>query len=658
MIKQSKPIFRFSTLSLWLFACAVTPVLGNIWAESWVSSFGKKYVYADLLNSLLFIGIFTIPPVIAFANYFALSRLSKKAFFGKWLGVYLVTIVLAMVASEYPNKHVAYFHFQGNLRSLSSISWLDYVYTSHWLLVFAISALSTLLTYSLVSYLLAKVSDIKWRYFIIAAFVAVFLSEFFAQVFDLLGFNYLGGYPNRWDLAVKSWSGRIYLLCGQALSGVFWGYVSYATLGWLVARDFKSLVSSNKRYMIVSGSIILSLMAVLEGATNPYLVKLAYTNMARAITIEPKKDTSTGQAILQFAHTAEVVPPQYPVLNFSPDSKSFVMLDNKRTLQRIDVETGKSLDAIGLPIGGDERQERVWSVRGKYFAYRTSGEKVTVNKGYTRYRSKFQLYDTSSYQLLNEYTHRIDECFDTFDTSLAFEGDTALWVICAQEFVQQKPENVMAIKLSLPSMQVAEVRRYGGFLAHHNITGIASDAGHVYAWQGNVLNDNKNMLIHDLSSKNPPVVLPDLTVSHLAGSLTKQYESLKNGVMSILFCGYDSQVSDPSAREIGEKTVHGFCRTLLFDVKTGNLIAKKDDANRKRLASADEVEDVENQRLIQSTWQPTSGTGKIIVRDLKTGKTLQEIETVAQQRLKLSPNNHWLVSHAQYKNEIYIYRIN
>lgn len=661
---SSSQLYSSKTFVLWLLACALTPVLGHIWGESWVSSFGKKYVYAELLNTLMVLGLFTIPFLIAVLNYLPFRRISEKPFFGKWLAMGLLTLLLANVASIYSNVFVSnsFRHFVFNSRWGSALSWFDYVFTTHWLLLIAGALLCAAAYFLIAKIILEGYTGFKWWFFVLSAFLATLVCLLFAQSLDLLGLHTWYDNYNKWSLSSKSWSSRWLTLFEQGLCGAFWGWLSYTVFCLLAKKQFQSdKENSNFKSILVGGSVVVGGLVLVHLLQYPQILKRLSNSAELVFSSAPRQDISTGTNILTFNKEAQLSPPnlpQYPVVDFAPDSQSFVMLDNQRTLQRIEVSSGKGLGQIGEPIRKDERQERAWSASGRFFAYRTTAESVTVGRGDIKHRSKISLYDSKNYKLLGEYTHRVDECFETYNSSIAFEGDAALWLTCAHEYSQQKSDNVMAIKLALPDLTVKEVVRYKEYAPQHAVGGIASDAGHVYAWQDNLLMNNKHIYLHDLTAKTKPLILPDLTQMHLAGSLTQQFESIEKGMLVIPFCGNDHQVSDPQVKEVDEKVVHGFCRTLGIDIKNGQIILKKDKVKPIGKVIVNEVANKQYSLLFKTTYTNNSKQGEILVSNLDSGEKNQSIQTTSQNILKLSPNSRWLVTYALYDSKIRIYRVN
>lgn len=661
---KNNQLFHSKTLIWWLFACALTPVLWHIWGESWVSSFGKKYAYAELLNTLMVYGLFVIPFLIATLNYIPFRRIAKNAFYGQWLGIGFVTVILVNVAWGYGDSLVAksFLHFKSDSDWGAAFSWLDVVFTSHWL-VLAIVALVSATSYSLVAYvLLEKVTGYKWWFFVLSAFLATLLCLIIAQSLDLLGFNTWYDNYNRWSLSVKSWSNRWFILLEQGLSGAVWGWLSYTFLCLLVRKQSTSDTKLlNYKSVLICGLFLIICLSATHVKLYPYLLKKLSNHLELAVSQSPKQDLSSGKNILMFANEAQISPPslpQYPVVYFAPDSQSFVMLDNQRAIHRIEISSGKNLGQIGTPLGKYDRYERAWSANGRYFALRTTAESVTVGRGYTKHRSKIQLYDGVSYQLLSDYIHRVDECFEAYGSSIAFEGDTAIWLTCEHEYTQQKPDNVMAIKLALPNLTVLEVLRYGEYAPHHAVDGMASDSGHVYVWQDHLIGDNKHILLHDLTAKTKPLVLPDLTQKHLAGSLTQQFESIENGVFMIPFCGNDNQVSDPQVKEGIHKKLHGFCRTLGVDLKSGQIVLKQDKVKPDSMTIVNEAVSKQDSLLFKSSHTDHSRQGTVMVLSLDSVKVMQSIQTTSQNILGISPDNQWLVMYALYDGKIRIYRVN
>jgi hypothetical protein len=148
-----------------------------------------------------------------------------------------------------------------------------------------------------------------------------------------------------------------------------------------------------------------------------------------------------------------------------------------------------------------------------------------------------------------------------------------------------------------------------------------------------------------------------LTRATLGGGLTFQGAHLEGGQIALLFCGSSSQVSDPAETDRGPPVVHSFCRTLYFDLHSGALIKKSDEANRPQAPTTSTLLAPTQRLRIETTWHSNGKAGEIIVQDEATRHERQRIRTLAQRALTFSPNGRWLVTQGIDEAVLRIYRV-
>lgn len=661
-MNQQATAFNSRLLLLWMFACGTMSIFSQSWFIAINSGFGERYQpYSSLLNTLLFISVMVIPFIITFAPYVPLRRLCNQSFAGKWFVCMLITggITIAMslaVASSvhfFGFKPPSIYQLKLELLDKNYVAWSDYLLNLFWLKLMATTAAHTFIKLGVACLLISKMAKLKWWHLMLAAIGASLVCEIGLNVLDITGLQRMSSYMNP-SLSGVIWPHRFLILFNYAAAGMFWAYVSYWLLFALQKTYPKHDASSHQWGKIGLVLVVVACANLLFH--NPFWAQYIIHSLTLKLSLTPKQDIATGQTILKFSHYANIEPPQYPVWNFSPDGKTLVMMDNKRTLQRIDLATGNNLGAIGKPVASNQQYSQIWSESGKYFVRRVSGQRIELKEGYFKYRSQFELYDGATYLPLTIYAPELVECLDvsSFDHNMAFEGDALLWALCGHQFSNQQPENVMAIKLKLPSMQVADSKKYREYAQYFNATNLFADNGEVFALQANTIAKGQKILIHTLSTTKPPVQLPDLTDPSLGGSLTKQGETLQNGVIAVRFCGDDVQVSNPQQRVSGKKTVHSFCRVLTFNLKTGHLINTIDDANNQRFYTSAETLDTSKRYQISSQWESNQKKGLLRVMN-EQGKAIQTIETTAQQRIQITPNGDWMLSYAPHENKVRVY---
>lgn len=440
-------------------------------------------------------------------------------------------------------------------------------------------------------------------------------------------------------------------------------------------KIFKTIITSKWYLWVVIcalASIYVYLAIIKDGVKN---------NLSSALI----KDISEGEDILRYSHIVDSLPPQYrPTIYFAPDSKSFISLSDSRKIIQFDIINGSPITQIAEQLSSDEIYSVNWSNDGRFLALRTNGDKVNVlGNALIRYNNRIRLYSIPEYKVIGEFEYKNNNlgkaCFENYGQygqAVIFSPDLkSIWVRCGHYYTKPSPENILGIKLNVPLMNVSEIKYYGSIASRGAVDNISAIG---MSEEFSVINDSvvywtmpskqNTPYFYDLTNNNE-INVPDMSKDNIAGKLSfmKEVKSTGNEV-SLSFCGKPTDVSNPvSIPEISSFTKtstedlpfieYPFCRTLVFNIKSGNLISITDYANRHRKLHSDELTDSQNKIRVEASWQENSKMGDINVFDVATNTKKQHIITYAQEPLAFSPDGKWLVMYAINQKMITVYRV-
>ena len=380
--------------------------------------------------------------------------------------------------------------------------------------------------------------------------------------------------------------------------------------------------------------------------------------MRKAVALAPSTDRSEGDAVLTYAHDAAMpANMQSAGIVFAPDGQSAIVRSRDGVLTRIELSTGRVLGVIGEPLRPFGRHFGLFSPDGRYFLLRSDGDEVAIaNTHYKRHHSRVRVFALPDYQLVQEYQSGPEQCFDSFAPDpMMFELDgTSVWLACGQHYAP-KPDDLLAIKIDVPSMQVRASRRYGDDASSGAVKNLQQGGGAVWAWQFG--SGDYRFRIRDLTHDRPVVVLPDIKTPELIGNLTEQTgrAEIDERRVTLTACGDRSGVANPP--EAMPNARNSFCRSVSFDTQTGALIGTSDSPDSRFLNTPRASLNAGHGLRIEALWQDDSKTGELIVRDAATGRQRQRIVSVSQRPLRLSPDGQWLVTYAMDRQALRLYRV-
>jgi WD40 repeat protein len=645
--------FSWKTWFLWVVVCALEPIFYAIASMAFQNEIPKHHPH----STLLFLGIAALIliclPLPVVLQRSVLRCVAPSLGLRTWIvgmlfayGVYVGLIFLGLG----PNQlgHALHIVLTGTptyeankLAGLAKLAWLPI-----WLITPLISSAMAFIP----ALILGKSSNHKWYIFLIAGTIGISVATLAEQIYGL----YLFRIGNQ-ELNDLDWLARFNELSFRAGIGAVWGAASAATLACFINADKEEQRGATSRrpgpvaMAIAAGIVVLITPAFLYSMSHQG-VSAGFPALQKAISVAPPQDNTTGQPILQLAHNADFSPPPYPVTKFAPDGKSFIALSAERTLQRIDIASGAKLGQIGEALKRHENYSADWSRDGRFFVLRTDGDEVKVsNANYTRHRNRLRVFALPEYRLLGEFSYRDKECFAGSGHSVMFEYDgNSFWSLCKQYVSQKEPDDVIAIRISVPAMTVMDVRRYGENLntgGINDLSRIGDDVGYSQSDIGN----STWVKIRSLTRSQDLLTLRNLTEPHLAGSLTLQGIEFEEKKVTLRYCGDSTGVSDPGpVEQISSKHGHKFCRLLIFDILTGVLLKKLDRAPHWGEAQSKTI-------AVLSTWQENSKVGQTTVKDISTNLEVQKLVTQTQRPLGFSPDEKWLVMYALDEKLLRIY---
>jgi hypothetical protein len=235
---------------------------------------------------------------------------------------------------------------------------------------------------------------------------------------------------------------------------------------------------------------------------------------------------------------------------------------------------------------------------------------------------------------------------------MLFEPDgNSLWLVCRQ-YNAPTADDIMAIRLEVPSMKQLDVRHYGDAASSGPIHGLEHTGDGVWAWQF----PNMTKLpfrIRDLTHDREvlKLTIPAEPIANLTAQTGAS--QIDDKTIKLNFCGQHSTA--PNAAEHFDRAA-SLCRLLTFDTQTGALLEQTDSSDF-RFAAAPSASLTGHGLRIESSWRPDSKSGETVVRDAASGRELQRIASVAERPLQWSPDGRWLIMHASDRNVFRVYRV-
>lgn len=654
---------------LWITVCAAEPVFYT--AASTASN--KRVLptdpHAGLIMCFVVVVLFA-PVVLPVLQWIALRRIAPRLSLAFWfvgfLAAWFTWAVLALL--PYGRTSAAESLFDQARRFSIALIGSQEPMTARQLLALPwgpllLAALASgVAACAAPAWILARALGGRWYQILVAALAGACAAAVVDQLYTIYGpyrpFEPIVAYP----LNGLSWVDRVSDLSLRAGAGAVWGAASALVFAVFSRRSRAPIAPAERpwpsfRPIGLAGLTIgLVLVAILPPVASyllgPQGIGAGAPALRKALTFAPWHDRSEGEAVLTYTHDAAVSVSRFPSVVFAPDGKSFLTLTKDRTFVRIDAETGQSLGpAFGGKLGPYEHHAELWGPDGRFILLRSDGPEVKVSQNNARHQTRVRVFALPDQRLVGEFVNRDGECFDSYaHNPMLFEPDSNdIWLACEQ-YYSPKANDVMAIKLAVPSQAVREVRRFGDSAQSGTIVGLERVGGSVWAWQ---FGNDGGFRLRDLTRDQELLVLTNLTAPNLAGKLTAQpWTTVDEKHVSLSFCGDRSAVSDATVAPHTD----WFCRNLIFDVRTGVLLERLDQVANGRWG-LQVTRDEPAGLSIETTDPADSKTGDVIVRDLATNRQRQRIVSVVQQPRGWSPDGRWLVMWARDQDALRIYRV-
>jgi hypothetical protein len=338
----------------------------------------------------------------------------------------------------------------------------------------------------------------------------------------------------------------------------------------------------------------------------------------------------------------------------TPDGRSAIVRTVDHTLVQVDLATGLALRQLAGAFAPLERYAIVWSPDGRYLALRSNGAEVPIpSTHYTQHQSRVRLYALPDLTLAGEFSNSAGGCFYNFPREpMLFSNDSkSLWLVCDHQYAP-KPDDPMAIRLDVPTMQALDFRHHGEGAESGETRGLERIGDSVWAWQFPY--GGKPFRIRDLTHDRE-IVTVSMPIE-LIGELTAQSDQsqVDEQAIRLKFCGV------PPGAPSDTDPASWICRTLSFETRTGALIGSADEGDRR---SPDPATNLPRSVLtghglrVEAFWREDSKTGEIIERDSATGRERQRIVSIAQRPLQMSADGVWLMTVAIDGGALRLYRI-
>jgi hypothetical protein len=469
---------------------------------------------------------------------------------------------------------------------------------------------------------------------------------------------------NDWGLNGQSWTQRFQVLSVRAGVGAVWGattaiFVALMTRRLAAASAPTARVFATHRVgglaLVLIAPLLIALLAPFAGyLAGPRGLVAGAPELRKALSLAPWQDSSQGESVLVYSHDVAIPVARIPAATIAQDGRSAIVRTADHTLMQVDLATGQALRQLAGPLAPLERHAIVWSPDGRYLALRSNGAELPIpNTHYTRHQVHVRLYALPDLTLAGEFSNSEGDCFDVSAREpMLFSNDSkSLWLVCGQHFVP-KPDDLMAIGLDVPTMQMRDISRHGEGAASGQIGGLERIGDSVWAWQFPY--GGKPFRIRDLTHERDIVTVP--MPMDLIGELTAQtgQSQVDEKTIRLKFCGV------PPGAPSDAGPASWICRTLTFETRTGALIGSSDEGDRRSPTQAISLPRsilTDHGLRIEAFWRYDSKTGELVVRDSATGRERQRIVSIAQRPLQMSADGVWLMTVAVHGGGLRLYRI-
>ena len=456
--------------------------------------------------------------------------------------------------------------------------------------------------------------------------------------------------------AQAPWSALAQPLATLAVFGMIQGAISGFGLVRMFAPAAEAPAEAGRfgarMALRVFGLVALVLIAahLAHYAMGPFGYRAGFPNVRRLVSSAPESDRATGAPILGLTRRITLPAPVRYVVP-SPDGRTVLLLASARSIQdqaviRLDAQTG-AFAPTPLIADGSARSI-VFSPDGRYVAINQEGRR----RGERDYHfGRIRLFATDGFAELTDDWAAEQDC--AFSLHMAFSDDGRdLWVLC--ESSRDRPQDLLAVKLAVPSLAVVERRLPSsapGELASTS-TIVAGPSG-VFVGGYDLRDFGGHLSVTDVTTATRPLLASLDMAQAVPGSpgfgFCGLHLSQDAALVTLAHCM-------PPIRFKGDLSAQkGQFRT--FRTRTGELVA---DFGRQT-PGQDRVTwtvafDRAHGRFAGIGTTPASKTGALVVWDQATGRELQRIETAAYRSGAFSADGRWLLLVGRDEDALYVYR--
>ncbi len=655
----------------WVIVSALVPVLSTISETAFEKQISRDAQYPNLiLDGLLALVLFaTIAPPIM--QWLVLRRVMPKLSFLLWIAGILISAVLWLVLMNSRHDHGMVelgFNTQHQLQRAAR-EWAGLLTAAHivmlpWgpflLWTAAISTLTSLVP----AWTLGAASGQRRATLlfcaaaVVGACASAIVEQLYQMTFDNRPLNF-------WALNGLSWTVRFHVLAGRSGVGAVWGATTAIFLvfmnrprplpatGTRTAPLFAPYRAGGLAAVLLAPMAI-AVMAPFAGyLAGPRGVVAGVPELRRALSFAPSQDASQGESVLAYSYDISVSLTPWPQVAMAPGGRAAIVRTIDQTLVEVDLTVGRATRELAGPLSPRERHDLAWSPDGRYLALRSDGAEVPIPTTiYTRHQSRVRLYAFPDLALVGEFSNSEGACFDSYarEPMLFSDDSKSLWLVCGHYYAPTG-DDLMAIRLEVPTMHVLDVRRYGEGADGGEAQGLERLGGDVWAWQFH--QSEKPFRIRDLTQDREVVAIS--VPIHLVGGMTAQTGNslVDENTIHVDFCG-----RPPGATDTGPGA--WICRTLTFDTPTGALIGSVDKSDHR---IPNPPGDRPSATLsghglrIESFWRENSKAGELVVHDSASGRERQRLSSIAQRPIRMSADGVWLVTAPIDGRGLRVYRV-
>lgn len=659
----------------WVLVAALVPVFSTISATAFEKQISSHAEHPTLIaNGLLAIVILAAlaPPIM---QGLVLKRIVPNLSVGFWFLCVLVSGIAWFMLMQGRHDHGPSFieeGFRSHLQlqsaaltqrsagTLNTAHILDLPWGPFLLWTIATSALTSIVP----AWALGSASGRRRAVlmFFVAAVVGACASGIVEQLYSMtVDYRPL----NTWGLNGQPWVQRFQALAVRSGVGAVWG----ATTAMIVVLMTRKLAAgtplggrlfathrpAGMAFILIAPVLVAFLAPFVGYLAGPRGVIAGAPELRKSISFAPSQDRSQGETVIAYSHDIAIPLAARATIAMSPDGKSAIVRNVDHMLMQVDLATGRSVRQLAGPLAPLERYAIVWSPDGRYLALRSNGAEVAIpNTRYKRNQSRVRLYSLPDLAPAGEFSNSEGACFDTYAREpMLFSNDgKTLWLACGQYTTIPKPDDPMAIRLDVSTMQALDVRRYGEGAESGQTGGLERIGDSIWAWQ--FTSGGKPFRVRDLTHDRDIVTVP--MPAELIGKLTEQTGSSRvdEKTIQLNFCGV------PPGAPANAGPASWICRTVTFDTQTGALIGSVDKGDHRipnPPASLPKSTLLGHGLRIESFWQQDSKAGELVVRDGVTGRERQRISSIAQRPLQMSADARWLVTVRVNGGGLRLYRI-